>query len=116
MTSSSADRDIFCGVDLAERRRNAKAEARKAEADVMEEMRAKRELNPYWKDGGTGLPPELSDHNPLAPKTTFSANDGGLSWWRKAYQRCAELAEAEGRSLEEIAAERYGVSSSKDLI
>ncbi len=37
--------------------------------------------------------------------------DAGASWWRKAYQRCVEAAKDQGRPLEEIAAERYGVTS-----
>lgn len=36
--------------------------------------------------------------------------DGGLSWLRKALQRCIEAAKEENRSVEEVAAERYGVS------
>ena len=111
MTTSTAERDIFAGFGLNEQRKNAKAVAMKADADALEEQRLKRELNPYWKNGGTGMPTELVDHNPPAPIVLkSSASDGGLSWWRKAYQRCCELAESEGRNLEEIAAERYGVS------
>jgi len=111
MTSSSTDNDVFAGFGVTDRRRNVKAEARKAEADALEEARSKRELNPFWKNGGTGMPPELTDHNPPVPVSSLSsANDAGLSWWRKAYQRCSELAESEGRSMEDIAAERYGVS------
>ena len=67
-----------------------------------------RELNPYWKDGGTGIP----DDNPDKKKTSSSsiAGDGGVSWLRKAYQRCVERAKEEGVSLEDVAAEQYGVS------
>lgn len=35
--------------------------------------------------------------------------DCGLGWLKKAYQRCERQAEQEGRTLEEVAAERYGV-------
>jgi len=105
--------DIFSLAAEARRKRNAKAEARQAEADALDEVRSSRELNPYWKDGGIGLPPEHPDHNPPPPPTSGAAvprmNDGGLSWWQKAYRRCTELAAEENRPLEEIAAERYGV-------
>jgi len=105
--------DIFSSAAEARLKRNTKAEAQQAEADALEKVRSSRELNPYWKDGGVGLPPELPDHNPLPPLASGAAvprmNDGGLSWWRKAYQRCTELAAQENRPLEEIAAERYGV-------
>ena len=36
--------------------------------------------------------------------------DGGVAWWKKAYQRCVEAAKEEGRSLKDVAADRYGVS------
>lgn len=39
--------------------------------------------------------------------------DGGLSWLKKSYQRMKEQAEREKRDLEEIVAERYGVSTEK---
>ena len=72
--------------------------------------RSDRELNPYWKDGGSGLPEE----NP-EKKTGLSSlglvADGGVGWWQRAYQRCKEQAKDSGRSLEEVATERYGVSN-----
>jgi len=102
--------NIFSSAAEVSRKRNAKAEARQAEADALEKIRSSRELNPYWKDGGAGLPLEHPDHNPEPPScTAVRTNDGGLSWWQKAYQRCTELAAEENRPLEEIAAERYGV-------
>ena len=42
-----------------------------------------------------------------APKV---AGDGGLMWIRKAVDRCLEQAKESGVSVEEIAADRYGVS------
>ena len=35
--------------------------------------------------------------------------DGGLSWLKQALRRCEQQVEEEGRSLDEVAAERYGV-------
>jgi len=103
--------NIFSSTAETSQKRNAKAEARQAEAEALEKIRTSRELNPYWKDGGTGLPSEHTDHNPPPPasRSAVRMNDGGLSWWKKAYQRCTELAAEEKRPLEEIAAERYGV-------
>ncbi len=69
-----------------------------------------RELNPYWKDGGSGVPenkPPAASSTPPAPS---AAGDGGLSWLRKAYDRCKQQAQDEGRSLEDVVADRYGVS------
>jgi hypothetical protein len=66
-----------------------------------------RELNPYWKDGGTGLPEEK-----VAPKKASAplpVGDGGYSWMKKAYDRCVEQAKEENRTLEDVATEKYGV-------
>ncbi|XP_036113804.1 CWF19-like protein 2 isoform X2 [Molossus molossus] len=65
-----------------------------------------RELNPYWKDGGTGLPPE--DCNMSSVTKVSVIEDGGLSWLTKSYQRMKEQAEKQNRSFEDIVAERYG--------
>lgn len=46
-------------------------------------------------------------HVPAGPVV----NDGGLSWLRKNYQRMKEQAEREQRSLDDVVAERYGVSA-----
>ena len=37
------------------------------------------------------------------------SGDGGVAWLRKAVQRCEEQAAERGVSVEEVAAERYGV-------
>lgn len=66
-----------------------------------------KEINPYWKDGGTGLPEEKSEVKPVAMAT--GVGDAGLSWLKKSYERCVQQAKEEGRSLEELAAERWGV-------
>lgn len=61
-----------------------------------------RELNPYWKDGGTGLP-EM--------EKTQKAKLMDAAWLKKSLRRAQEQAEEEGKSLEEIATERWGVSA-----
>uniref|UniRef100_A0A8C6EJH1 CWF19-like protein 2 n=1 Tax=Microcebus murinus TaxID=30608 RepID=A0A8C6EJH1_MICMU len=65
-----------------------------------------RELNPYWKDGGTGLPPEDCSVSSISKVSVVE--DGGLSWLRKSYQRMKEQAEKQNRNFEDIVAERYG--------
>lgn len=62
-----------------------------------------RELNPYWKDGGYGLPQE--DENKEERK---KIGDGGRSWLLRAYKRALERSEEEGIRLEEIATDRWG--------
>ena len=39
-----------------------------------------------------------------------NVGDAGLSWLKKSYERCVQQAKEEGRPLEELAAERWGVS------
>uniref|UniRef100_A0A7N6F8H8 CWF19-like protein 2 n=1 Tax=Anabas testudineus TaxID=64144 RepID=A0A7N6F8H8_ANATE len=93
-----------------EKKKKTKKEKKTAEAgdgssDCSEAGLHKLELNPYWKDGGTGLPPEEIAGTALKKVV----NDGGLSWLRKSYQRMKEQAEREQRSLNDVVAERYGV-------
>ncbi|XP_049841024.1 CWF19-like protein 2 [Schistocerca gregaria] len=66
-----------------------------------------RELNPYWKDGGTGLPEDQPQRREPAARQK-KVGDGGAEWLRHALRRAEEQAAAEGRPLEEVAAERWG--------
>ncbi|XP_046383601.1 CWF19-like protein 2 [Ischnura elegans] len=65
-----------------------------------------RELNPYWKDGGTGLPEEKPDDR--GARALGGVGDKGADWLRRALRRAKEQAEEEGRTLEDIAQERWG--------
>ncbi|KAM4567123.1 CWF19-like protein 2 isoform 2-T2 [Odontesthes bonariensis] len=87
----------------AEKERQKEEERTKALA-IEQAGLHKLELNPYWKDGGTGLPPVETAVTKKGPVV----NDGGLSWLRKSYQRMKEQAEREQRSLNDVVAERYG--------
>ncbi|KAM9801435.1 CWF19-like protein 2 [Neosynchiropus ocellatus] len=98
-TTSTADR-------RAEKERKKEEERAKAQA-IEQAGLHKLELNPYWKDGGSGLPPEQQAGTAVKKASTV-VNDGGLSWLRKSYQRMKEQAEREQRSLNDIVAERYG--------
>lgn len=60
-----------------------------------------RELNPYWKDGGTGLPEEQN----ISKNQTMDIN-----WLKKSLQRAKEMASEKGIPLEQVAAERWGVN------
>ncbi|XP_057255716.1 CWF19-like protein 2 isoform X1 [Pezoporus wallicus] len=74
--------------------------------ELEQAMLSERELNPYWKDGGTGLPPAKDEATSVKKVTVVE--DAGLSWLQKSYQRMKEQAEREKRNVEEIVAERYG--------
>ncbi|KFQ15091.1 CWF19-like 2, partial [Leptosomus discolor] len=88
-----------------ERHKEKLLERQKAQ-ELEQAMLSERELNPYWKDGGTGLPPEKDEAGSVKKVTVVE--DAGLSWLRKSYQRMKEQAEREKRNFEEIVAERYG--------
>ncbi|XP_051962661.1 CWF19-like protein 2 [Xyrauchen texanus] len=93
----------------AERRaqKEAEKEAEREKAQAIEQAGLhKLELNPYWKDGGSGLPPKETAS--IAVKKAGVVNDGGVSWLRKSYQRMKEQADREQRSVESVVAERYG--------
>uniref|UniRef100_G3WP02 CWF19-like protein 2 n=1 Tax=Sarcophilus harrisii TaxID=9305 RepID=G3WP02_SARHA len=87
----------------AEKQIAKKTEQEKAQA-IEQSRLSERELNPYWKDGGTGLPPEDINPSPVAKVV----EDGGLSWLKKSYQRMKEQAEKQNRNFEDVVAERYG--------
>ncbi|XP_068281041.1 CWF19-like protein 2 isoform X2 [Nyctibius grandis] len=91
------------GAVRGERHKEKILERQKAQ-ELEQAMVSERELNPYWKDGGTGLPPEKDE----AASLKKVVEDAGLSWLRKSYQRMKEQAEREKRNFEEIVAERYG--------
>ncbi|XP_021236209.1 CWF19-like protein 2 isoform X1 [Numida meleagris] len=88
-----------------EREKDKILERQKAR-EIEQATLSERELNPYWKDGGTGLPPEEDESTSVKKVTVIE--DAGLSWLRKSYQRMKEQAEREKRNIEEIVAERYG--------
>ena len=69
-----------------------------------------RELNPFWKDGGTGLPEEDPAKKQASPQVKAGVGDGGAGWLRRQFKRAKEMAEEQGRSIEDLAAERWGVS------
>ncbi|XP_077397141.1 CWF19-like protein 2 [Festucalex cinctus] len=116
-STQSVQRDEWMTFDFLAMKTTSTAEKRAEKDRQKEEERAKAqaieqaglhklELNPYWKDGGTGLPPE--EMAGTAAKKGSVVNDGGLSWLRKNYQRMKEQAEREQRSLDDVVADRYG--------
>ncbi|KAM9853023.1 CWF19-like protein 2 [Aulostomus maculatus] len=116
--AQSVQRDEWMTFDFLAMKTTSTAEKRAEKERQKEEERAKAqaieqagldklELNPYWRDGGTGLPPEEMAGTAVK-KVGPVVNDGGLSWLRKSYQRMKEQAEREQRSLNDVVSERYG--------
>ena len=66
-----------------------------------------KELNPYWKNDGKGLPTEeekgglrAGGRGQLPPPP--GVGDGGASWRMKALKRAQEQAAREGKKLDEV--------------
>eukprot|EP00736_Rhodelphis_marinus_P006306 Rmarinus@m.18299 len=66
------------------------------------------ELNPYWKNGGTGLPEE-DDSSKVATYEPVKSvvGDGGRSWRAKLLRRAQETAKSDGKDVNEFLAERF---------
>ncbi|KAM9468571.1 CWF19-like protein 2 isoform 1-T1 [Clarias gariepinus] len=116
-TNSGQQRDEWMTFDflalkttsVAEQRaqKELEKEAEREKAQQLEQAGLHRlELNPYWKNGGSGLPPE--EGAGTAATKAGVVDDGGRGWLMKSYQRMKEQAEREQRNLDDVVAERYG--------
>lgn len=63
-----------------------------------------RELNPYYKDDGTGFPEDEVQTKVGGSQLLSSSvvGDGGASWRLKALKRAQEQAARDGRQLKEV--------------
>ncbi|XP_055937942.1 CWF19-like protein 2 [Argiope bruennichi] len=87
--------------------RERKKLALEKQQEKEEAIKQARELNPHWKNNGSGLPDEEPDVKSLQLPSS-SVGDGGYNYLKKAYIRIQEQAQREGRSMEEVAVERWG--------
>ncbi|KAJ3095993.1 hypothetical protein HDU97_006321 [Phlyctochytrium planicorne] len=89
--------------------KNMDNDPRVLEAKRKEAIRKERELNPYFSQGGAGLPNvEKQDNTEDLPKRTVKFGDGGSNWRMMKLKRAYEIAEEESRPIEDVALERYG--------
>ncbi|TPX36672.1 hypothetical protein SmJEL517_g01192 [Synchytrium microbalum] len=69
---------------------------------------SKMELNPFFANDGSGLPPQEDDSLPASKKRKFEYGDSGSSWRMMKLDKVSKIAEDEKRRVEEVALERYG--------
>ncbi|EZA50349.1 CWF19-like protein [Ooceraea biroi] len=88
-----------CSSSMSKQKRDIREAGKAKELD--KPGQSNRELNPYWKDGGDGLPRnDMEKHN--------SSQIMDANWLRKSLRRAEEQALRDNKSLEEVAAERWG--------
>ncbi|XP_078047936.1 CWF19-like protein 2 [Augochlora pura] len=85
-----------------DKKSTAKSDKHTDKCDLDKLGQSKKELNPYWKNGGNGLP------NVVSIKTNADQTEMDANWLKKSLRRAQEEAEREGKTLEEIAANRWG--------
>ncbi|XP_075214569.1 CWF19-like protein 2 [Lycorma delicatula] len=88
--------------DQLKKKKEPKEESKKSVLDQLGQ--SDRELNPYWKDGGKGLPEVVKDLN----VSVSAVGDHGVEWLKRALHRAKEQAANEGRQLEDVVTERWG--------
>jgi hypothetical protein len=73
-----------------------------------------RELNPYFKDDGSGYPEETDGSKSSGAQLLSSSvvGDGGASWRLKALKRAREQAAREGRRLDEVCCLNFKILAS----
>ena len=91
--------------ELSEGRRETEKQRLRREAEERNvEVQKKPELNPDLRGDRATQSPNNSAGNSQARRI----GDGGAAWLRRAFKRAEEQAAAEGKSIEEVAAARWG--------
>ncbi|XP_077984256.1 CWF19-like protein 2 [Glandiceps talaboti] len=91
--------------DLRKQKKEEKEKLEQEKVSLDKPGQSARELNPFWKDGGTGMPEDKPDRT--SSSAPVSVGDGGLSWLKKAYDRACQEAEDTNRPVEDVIADRY---------
>lgn len=87
-------------------KKELRMEKNKKTQEETDKRRLELELNPYFKNGGNGEPPESNDSQ--EKKLKYKIGDSGSKWRMMKLRRVYEIAEEEGKSVEEVAMQRYG--------
>ncbi|KAJ3410584.1 hypothetical protein HDV05_003621 [Chytridiales sp. JEL 0842] len=85
-----------------------KVDPKEIERQRKEAIRSERELNPHFANGGAGLPPSSASIEPSEPKKGPEFGDKGSNWRMMKLKRVKEIAEREGKRVEEVGIERFG--------
>ncbi|XP_066932619.1 CWF19-like protein 2 [Clytia hemisphaerica] len=85
-----------------------KTDEKQKEKEKRATIQASRELNPYWKNGGTGLPSDSETRTQAEVTQNHKVGDGGKSWLQKSYDRAVKQAKEQGVPVEDIISKRYG--------
>ncbi|KAI9223612.1 CwfJ C-terminus 1-domain-containing protein-like protein [Blastocladiella britannica] len=118
--ASGADDHAMAGLFGAAR--DDRRSSRRAATDKVAQERAasgvktvsSREINPYWKSGGQGLPPLAAPASPGGAQYESGAeSDSSVAstashFAMRKIDRVIEIASEEGRPLEQVGAERFG--------
>ncbi|ORZ31661.1 CwfJ C-terminus 1-domain-containing protein-like protein [Catenaria anguillulae PL171] len=86
----------------------AAAEEKKRNAPEGDVHISTREINPYWKMGLKGLPPTAPSSGDTGNDSDSSVSSTVSHFTMRKMDRVVEIAKEEGRSVEEVGAERFG--------
>jgi len=94
----------FSKKEIISDKEKKRQEERKKREEAFALGKSKYELNPYFANGGDGMPAEKPQ--PTVPKST---NDHAkVAWLLKSFKRAEEQAKEQDVSIEEIAEKRWG--------
>lgn len=93
--------DLFSDKHATEKQRNVVRKDR----DILDKPgQSVRELNPYWKDGGNGLPPTRDEY------LSKGERNNDVKYLKALLKKAMEVSETTGESVANIVYEEWGVS------
>ncbi|KAL0270918.1 UNVERIFIED_CONTAM: hypothetical protein PYX00_008189 [Menopon gallinae] len=91
--------DLFSDRHATVKQRNVE----KKDRDILDKPgQSARELNPYWKDGGNGLPPTREE------SLSQGGKNNDVKYLKNLLKKATEIAESTGESVAKIVYEEWG--------